>query len=104
MTTFNASSLPGYNTTLNACTEHIDDVSAAVASVKNILSAFCESYVDVTSDVFSRRAAVSHNEFVNIFNASIEALCDVYQLLGTAKALVAGAAMIADSHSDSLNH
>lgn len=91
----------GYNTTLEVCREHIDDATAAIVAVKNMLNAFAESYVDVTDHVFTRRASLSHNEYVTLFNSTIESLQDVSQLLVTAKALCAGAQLISDSDSAS---
>lgn len=90
----------GYIDTLTICREHIDDANAAIAAVKNILNAFCESYVDVKTDVFGRRAAVSHNEFVNIFNSTMESLHDVSNLLTVANGLAAGAMMIVKSENE----
>lgn len=91
----------GYNTTLEVCREHIDDATAAIVAVKNILNAFAESYVDVTDTIFNRRSSLSHNAYVNLFNSTIESLQDVSQLLVTARALCTGAQLISDSDSAS---
>ena len=99
MTAINAST-NGYTDTLTICREHIDDANAAIVAVKNMLNAFCESYVDVTTDVFCRRASVSHNEFVNIFNSTIESLHDASNLLNVANGLTAGACMILESENE----
>lgn len=92
-------SMNGYTDTLAICREHIEDASAAIVAMKNMLNAFCESYVDVKTDVFSRRASVSHNEFVNIFNATMETLHDTANLLSVANGLVVGASMIVESEA-----
>lgn len=85
----------GYHTTLEVCREHIDDANAAITVLHNTLNAFAEFYVDVTDNVFSRRASLSHNEYVNLFNSAMETLHDVSQLLANAKALAVGASLIA---------
>lgn len=95
-----SASTNGYTDTLTICREHIDDANAAIVAVKNMLNAFCECYVDVKTDVFSRRAAVSHNEFVNIFNSTMESLHDASNLLNIANGLAAGACMILESENE----
>ena len=85
----------GYATTLDACREHIDDAVAAITAVRNMLNAFCESYVDVKTDVFIRRASLSHGQYSTIFNATMDVLHDASSMLRTAKALSVGADLIA---------
>lgn len=99
MTAISAST-NGYTDTLTICREHIDDANAAIVAVKNMLNAFCECYIDVKTDVFSRRAAVSHNEFVSIFNTTMEALYDASNLLSVANGLAAGACLIIESENE----
>lgn len=80
-----------YTTTVALCREHIEDATAMLLAAKNALCAFSDQYVDVPDDVFARRAAVSHNQFINALCSAIEAIHDASEVLSTAKALAIGA-------------
>lgn len=82
-----------YETTLRICLEHIDDARAVVISAKNMLNAFAEGYLDVSDEVFIRRANLAHNIFSDSANTTIDALDNSVQILSIASALVRGAAI-----------
>ena len=100
MTPINASS-NGYNTTLSVCREHLNDAYSAIISARDMLSAFCEAYVDVDDETFIRRAVVSHAQFANAFSIAMTAMVDTGSLISTARALTFGADMIAADCNDS---
>lgn len=94
MTSINPTS-NGYNTTLSVCREHLNDAYSAIMSARDMLSAFCEAYVDVDDETFIRRAVVSHSQFANAFSIAMTAMVDTGSLISTARALTFGADMIA---------